>query len=360
MYRLKKCFRYPLSDAFMIIGIVIGFMALFIGITAFEKMNMSQSESAIYKYSNQIVVSLVSEDGTSIDMGQVLENVDINAEIVNYSIVMGEYTRLCEVCYAYNTEPPYRLSEGRYPTDEDIASETRVVNIGRDHVRYTYEKNGKSYIDINGVAYEVIGVFEGEKSEALNYLIYFVYDCMDEVDKDIIDNLSCISIRFGSDEVNVREFAQDVIANLNENIRGSLEDSSSYSLVIVDKETTEKFYFYIYVFAIVICIIISELWIYERKEEIAVLKTTGFSVFNIAERVYKSLFFIVMVGAIISWVLVFVTYRLMFGYFMEMNVNNMCVVLMCAILSSMAIFIIPLNKISKCEVAKTINTRGEY
>lgn len=360
MNKIIRIYRYPLSDTFMLIGMVIAFAAVVIGIAAFERVNKAGEEGNNYKYASEAVVNFYTRDGSVLNVDELAQNDKINTEIVDFSVVMGGYTRLCEVCYSYNEIPPYRLLEGNYPTQEDIINNSRVVNIGQSQLQFTYDRNGERYIKIDDIEYKVIGIFGGENFETLDYMIYFVYDCMDDIHKMTINSMDSVFIRYSSNNYNVSEIVTPIINKLGDNIFGNLEESSNHSLVSVKDDSKKNLYFTIYGFAVVICIIISELWIYERKGEIAVLKAVGFKNISIICRIYKTLLCIVSLGAVVSYFLVLICYNHILKEKMEISLYNLSLLFVFIIIATTIVFIIPMQRINKCQTAEIINERGEY
>ena len=360
MNKIVRFYRYPLSDTFMLMGMVIAFAAVVIGIAAFEKVNNAGDEGSRYKYASEAVVNYCTQNGSLLNIDVLAENDKINTEIVDFSVVMGGHTRLCEICYSYNEIPPYRLSEGRYPDREDIINNNHVVDIGQSHLKFTYEKNGERYIEFDNIEYKVIGVFEGENYDTLDYMIYFVYHCMADSHKKVINGLDSVFIRYSSNNYSVSEIVTSIINNLDDNILGNLEESSNHSLISVKDNHKKNFYFTIYGFAVVICVIISELWIYERKEEVAVLKAAGFTNFSIISRIYKTLLCIVSLGAIASYLLVLICYNFVLKEKMEISLYNLSLLFLFVIIATTIVFIIPMRRINKCTAAEILNVKEEY
>lgn len=356
--KIKKYNRYPLSNSFMFIGLLIAFIAVICGCSLYENIEVNNKESRNFKYDNEIVVNYFSMDGSFLKPDDFTENEIINTEVTMFAMGVGKYTRVVNIAYSYNEEPPYILKSGRLPSKEDIAVGRKVVNIGQGLTDDVYRHDGYEYIKFDGIEYEVIGYFGSENSNVLDSTIYFVYNCLDDYHKKMLEEQDVFFVRYGSNSHDVYSVVSDIISDLAENIDYSIDDAIAYNTNITDKHSKEMYYFTIYAFAVGICIIISELWIFERKDEIAILKTIGFSNSRIVNKLYLSIAGI-MFAAMVSAYAVLIAFEIITGNKM-ISMSGFSKVIAFMLLSSIFIFITPIMKINMIASSECVNSRGNY
>lgn len=356
--KIKKYNRYPLSNSFMFIGLLIAFLAVICGCSLYENIEVNNKESKNFKYDNEIVVNYFSMDGSLLKLDNFAKNETINTEVTMFAMGVGKYTRVVDIAYSYNEDPPYSLKSGRLPSKEDIAAGRKVVNIGQGLTSDVYQRDGDEYIKFDGIEYEVIGYFGSENSNVLDSAIYFVYNCLDDYHKKMLEEQDVFFVRYGSNSNDVYSVVSDVTSNLVANIDYSIEDATSYNTNITSKHNKDMYYFTIYAFAIGICIIISELWIFERKDEIAILKTIGFSNSRIVNKLYLSIAGIMLIAMAAAYV-VLIAFELITGNQM-ISMSGFSKVIAFMLLSSILIFIVPIMKINMIAPSECVNSRGNY
>lgn len=355
---IRKFNRYPLSNSFMFLGLIIAFCSVICGSTIFQNIENGRKDSKNYKYESEAVVTCFDNGSKVFDIKDLAEYDDINTEIIDIPMIIGEYTRVTTIAYAYNMEPPYKLLEGRFPGNEEIQNNSKVVDVGKDLMEDIYNREGKKYILIDGIEYQVIGILGSETSDVLDSLIYFVYDCLDDFHKEIVNSCDYFMIRFGSNYSDVSVKITDLFSNKSEEVSLQIEETSAFSVAVVNEHERDTYFFLVYAFAIGICVIISELWIFQRKDEIAILKTVGIKMIHIILRLYKSIIGIV-ISATVGAYLIIGLVEVITGDMM-ISLSGMLLVLGAMLVTSVIIFIIPLIKIELIEPAKGINARGNY
>ena len=356
--KITKYNRYPMSNMFMIIGLVIALLAVICGTSLYTKVENQNKESKDYKYDNEIVISFSSIDGNYLNLNEIAQCKDINTEITFFAMSVGEYTRIVNIAYEYNENPSYILMSGRLPSKEDIAQKKKIVNIGRNLKKDTYKRGDIEYIKFDGIEYEVIGYFGSDESDSLDSIIYFIYDCLDEYHKKSVSEQDTIYIRYGSNVNDVTEATNNIKENIPENIDYSIEDANFYDTGITNEHDKDMYFFMIYAFAMGICIIISELWIFERREEVAILKTLGFAVNKILLRLLVSIFGIMCVSLMTAFLILIIAKRYTDTIFISLSGISMVTAFM--MLSSIAVLIVPMYKVKTISPAQCINARGSY
>lgn len=356
--KIRKFNRYPLSNTFMFIGLIIAFIAVICGSSIYTRIEMENKEIKNFRYNNEAVVNFYSQSEESLNLSDIATSKDINVEITLFAMSVGKYTRVVDIAYSYNEEPSYILKSGTLPSKEDINNGRRVVNVGEDLLEDVYVKGDTEYIKFDGIEYEVIGYFGSENSDVLDSIIYFVYECLDPYHKEILSNQDMLDLRFGSNYNDAIEEVSALFGNIPPNVEYSFEDAENFSNMISNDHEKDMYFFMVYAFAICICIIISELWICERMDEIAILKTVGLSIKNIVNRLYASILGIMCLALLISYIAVFAFYRVTGNE--VVNMSGFVLVAVIMILSSVLVLLVPILKIKTIEPAKCINSRGNY
>lgn len=356
--KIKKYNRYPLSNTFMFIGLLIAFLAVICGCSLYENVEINNKESKNFKYDNEIVINYYSNDGGYLKLEDFAKCDTINVEIAMFAMGVGKYTRVANIAYSYNEEPSYILKSGRFPSKEDIDNGRKVVDIGQDMSDDVYKRDGQEYIRFDGIEYEVIGYFGSENSNVLDSTIYFVYNCLDDYHKNMLAEQDIFFIRYGSNSFDVYNVVSDITDNLSESIDYSIDDAEAFNTNITSNHSKDMYYFTIYAFAIGICIIISELWIFQRKDEIAILKTLGFNNSRIVNKLYLSMVGIMLI-AMVSAYAILTVFEMITGNKM-ISMSGFSKVIAFMILSSIIIFIVPIMKINMIAPSECVNSRGNY
>ena len=356
--KITKFNRYPLSNMFMFIGLVIAFLAVIYGSSLYTKVENGNKESKNYKYNDEMLVSFYSVDGNYLHLERIAKSDNINVEIALFAMGVGEHTRVVNIAYSYNEEPSYVLKEGRLPSADDIKNRRNVVNIGKNLLDDVYMREDVEYIKFDGVEYEVIGYFGSETSDALDSIIYFVYDCLDAYHKSILAEQDYLYIRYGSNINDVYANFISITDNIDNSIEYSVEDAESFDTGVTNAHDRDMFYFFIYAFSIGVCMIISELWIYERMDEIAILKTVGYTMGNIVVKLYRSIIGIMTMSLLMAYIILFMVENTTSSEMIDLSSFLMVAMLM--ILSSVVVLIVPVIKVKTIAPAQCINSRGNY
>lgn len=202
------------------------------------------------------------------------------------------------------------VSDGRFLTEEESFSNKKIAVVGKGLTDFIEEKDGKSFILINNIQYEVIGIC-GEKYESkLDSMIYIPMGTGTDYKINgtiIIDQVSNVEIFMQR----VKEESQDRISleKVEEGkiVQGSIDPvTGEVTEVILSNNDLDSsaLSFYIYgitVISAVLCIIsISMNWYDKNKKEIYVCKVLGFYKKEIFVRIMKKYCTIAILGSVIG------------------------------------------------------------
>lgn len=337
---------HKLSNLFMIVGFVIAFLALFLGISLKENENRYQKKIQSYMYRNQETFKMWGLGQMKESLDEVLNESDVNVDLFDYTIFINDakMTRLCEVSLKRTELPVYPLDEGIWSlgSSQDLGIPTVVV--GQSYIPYFIKKDGASYLMINYCEYKVIGILEGE-SGVLDYAVIMDYETMPEEEKHRLYQISSCGIRFGSDTVPIGDTMwkfQQECSKYDIHCEGT-EETNSVAYNTAESENM-IFYILIYGFALGICIICSELWIYERKTEIIICKTFGWNNNQIVEWYFKEFMRVISVGVVCAILLQWLI-AMLGGQYINISLYYLLIAICMIVISSVLAFVVPMIKI---------------
>lgn len=280
---IKKIFRYPLSTIFLLFGLIIAFICVFCGYAIFNYTCNLKMDIKKYNYKSTAYIG--------IDASKSLEGININKiktsmgnsmfNDVEVRLGNDEKIVLANILVDINEKLLYRLENGRLINKDDINSEEKVVNVGRNIVKYSYKKNGERYIKINGDEYKIIGVIGTKNSKLQDNKVILYYDCLGD---RLINELSkCNDVVYS---ISSNKTKKELIRYESEKIKNKLATDSSISLYEYEENTiinnnnrklNEIVFFMLYFLGVLNCIIVSEFWLLNRKNEIVIRLAFGFN-----------------------------------------------------------------------------------
>lgn len=174
------------------------------------------------------------------DVAEIEENFDNYIDAVAPTISRGKLVKYKLEANSYTTQgvsPANQYAEktvlmkGRFINQKDLDEKTRVCVIGRMVVKDMFEPDDEplgKYLDLDGVSFQVVGVFQDEDGENAERLIYIPYTTLQKVEKstDKIDFL-VISFKKGINATAALAFQTQVLNYLKDKKYVSPEDSSA-------------------------------------------------------------------------------------------------------------------------------------
>lgn len=345
---------HRLSNTFIIIGFMIAFLALFLGLSLYENNAQTEQEIDSYRYTYQTAYTVYGMEEVQGAFVQLCHNSDVNIDIFEYMVYINDAqaTRPCEVRMNHVEDSIYPLLEGSWE-NEDITGDTvPTVVAGRAYEPYMITRDGDKYLTINYREYKVTGILSG----TLDYAVILDYETMPEPEQEKIWQADSVSIRFGSEDTSVAETVELLLQRLTaREIHFELAEQTGSAAYNTLEEENVTFYLLIYAFALGICIISSELWIFERKNEIVIRKVFGWNKDQIIEHYYKEFLSVLSVGVIISVILQFVI-ALALKQYLEPSPYYVCIAICMVLISSVVAFIIPMIQI-QCYMPEELLTK---
>lgn len=333
---MKGLLRYKSVSVWMIVIFSVSFVIFYYSIQAKLTGMFEQRDSIENSYKYGCTVLIVP------DMELYNENTDykkylqeslagytktaINISIIDLTLKNDKYgmNMLADI-YISGPKPKYPLVSGEYPYDSQIQSSGKYAVLGRSRMKYTYDRNGKKYIDMSGETYQVTGCMSTGRSHFLdNDIIIYDSDYNGRLWGKMNDyiKMGMVQVVFESDE---KSDMDDILLEfqqfLSETSEGTLEAS-----VISNHENTKittsymprlqyrRWAWLAYVFVIVTTIFTFEYWLMRRKKEFAIKKTFGYSTVRIVACVLLEALTAMLAGTVIGAVLVLTNNGLAEGF----------------------------------------------
>ena len=356
---VRKIFRYKLVSVYFIISQLIVLAAIFGVLQIYNKAFAKEKDRLDSIAKNRIeldisttgVLDLFTKVGEGVSIGNVIADGKIHTEFSE----AGASTR-CEMLLAINEELPYPIIWGHIPGTVETDFGRNVVALGRDKYKYAYERNGKRYVTLDQSEYEVVGVIGSENSDYWDYKIVMNNHCAAENTLDKISYIQeqIITIYSNSNELtDSYETLYWQIKNIDQmcNIVPYKKNSTGDSTVskTLEKENI-RVNIMVYIFCLLNCVIISVLWIIQRRKELAIKKTFGYGngriLFEIAANIVAMMFI-----SFIIFIALYGIYRIFqsdrTGLVIEVNLFSIISVLVLFLVTTVITMTYPICKICR-------------
>ena len=304
--RLKK--KYLLSQVMMFFLVAMSFFCFYVGGTLQKEASLLEEDKNLYAMSSQM--------NLYISTYKKPENLDFlkcnqgNLKIQNIQCLREADDNMCitTIYINYNEKLNYPLVSGKLIDKK----KDNIVLLGFKLKEFTYKKGNDDYITLAGDDYRVVGYLGSKYSDALDYETIFYSDRIGTgLQEKILDSLPMgLDLVLESDDFNVSEISENLLYNNSLINQDSLvEENSSINLT----ETTSGAVYI--VIALIFCfaniVIVSEVWLYERYQEIVLRYTFGFT----KRRIYAVLFKELLKTSIGACITTYILYHLLFMLF---------------------------------------------
>lgn len=267
----------------------------------------AEGETDVEAYLKELLAELCKEENVT---------VTISAFQLDYKLPLSlmEPGNICVSSHA----PKYPLHKGNYPTKEQLETGNGYAVISYARKKDTYTKNGKVYLDFCGDAFEVTGYFDNDILWVIeNDVIFFAGSNTDGLWSSTARYLEdgWMNLVIESDEKMPYENNPEELKRLTEEIsegyfyiesvdfqkkaaRYYLSGEHPDSRTLSDNQM--HYISYVFIFVMIMLCFIVEFWMNMRKKEFVIMRKNGFLLFDIAGRIYKELFILAFIGALIG------------------------------------------------------------
>ncbi len=370
MHILRHIFRDISSGLLMAVGYALLFFIAFNGVYMINRMTAAQPDTIMGNYQYKCGVNLLlSKTGEG---AKHSEKENLNILLKEFQKVKGNMVLKvpCNINNASRTytahfilsykEPFNRaLESGEYPSVQQAGGGERFAVIGNFMKEYSYEREGKSYIKINGVEYPVAGIFRdisvGGYDDAL--LVY-----SPDIE-DIENNTRYVTMRGAAcgDSAECRELFDDIKQSVESITDYTVRDDYSG----VDESVNSGIKYvkkYILILLFAFCgansLVIANLWIRRRQKEIAIRKAYGYNIFNILGWLAKEMCKLMLLAVALT-VIFQAGYDIITQRAVEMRFVSLTVLYFAAVIAGVMLVTIGINIKLVMRVAPAQGVRGE-
>lgn len=213
------------------------------------------------------------------------------------------------VILSYSEEWYRTLQSGRYPTKEELESDTKYAVISESAQQYVEESAEGDVIRIQGEKYIVSGVFDNYKASEYDMEICIFYktdhgNAEDIVHQKIADALEggMLDVCIGSNQYRVEKLGNKL---MNE-IRGEYQCNTAL-VEYMDEDSGSDLYAEIkgvllvvlFLVSMINCSQIAKLWMVKKQRDLVILKTYGFNNNKIIKKIAVELIQIISVSMLL-------------------------------------------------------------
>jgi putative ABC transport system permease protein len=365
---LKRQFKaHTVSLVFLLIGFIISILLISLGTSAVlglqqakiikENATPRHALSMTYGFSKKIdfntqieLIKRISGNSGVIVGNQYLY---LNGSTQKYSLTAIFYQAECQWTYPYY--------DGRYFKPAEINQGANVVLIGQDLLGFTHQENDRTYLEIEGQAYEVIGCI-GVKDQFTTWdsRILMPLTSVPESTRSEIETTGCAMILFNDKQLPMEDFytLRDTIIGMDTDAvilanELSADQENILLTLLLQQDTLVTFTLLMYVIALINLVNITSYWIDDRRYEIGVRKAFGHNNLQIAVMLFSEMLLVLLTGCIIAiglHLLLQQTLRgILEGYPLTVTYANWLTAISFTLASSLAATLLPIVKAMKIQ-----------
>lgn len=300
---IKRLLRDRYSTALLITGFVL---SCFIAVNVLTMMNavkVEQNKSKENAYKNNDSFELEMPDGmTAESVDSIVRELDTdkgNVFIYGYYGFAGAglYNPCTYLIISQNEEIRQNFVWGRMPNEDEVKNKQNVMAVATNMEPYLYEKNGEKYLSLDSVDYKVVGAYENfdnlDQENNMDMCTY--YECVAGSTKSSIADLAVFNVRYGSSQLDDGMYEGEVqkiktvleYNGINEYIYD--EEESDNRLASAKQLINQYFMYLTFIFTLINCMVISNIWIKRRYNELVIRRTFGYGMADIAKLLLKDL-----------------------------------------------------------------------
>ncbi|WP_411169271.1 ABC transporter permease [Clostridium sp. MB05] len=345
----------------VILGFTISLISFLFALTIFKSNFDFYNDSKLYSHAKtSININLKSEIDSNVFYNK-LNNADVkyltqdaiyDRSIKNINYVKGIHDT--------STSNIFPLHSGRFLSEEEINSESKVVVVGKNLLNFTYKVDNKTFIDIFDEAYEVKGIVGRET--ASKYSIYILMP--PKVYSKLFNNEPSNNYTIDVDKENV----QDVVNTINnsfsdEILNVDVNSGEQNESPIVNAFEFEKAILTNLIVAIIFSILCSVtftlLWFEKINKNISIRKALGANKKDIFLFIFKNLIKMFIISVILS----LIAFYGLVDIFKHLTIFDMIINIESCLYSIITLFVfiiilslVSLRKFSKIEITNLLRS----
>lgn len=358
MVRLLK--RYPLSGGYLILVLFVVFLILFDILGSYNRELRWKKDAEYYRYPFEYQMTAfslpVEEREAFAERLHEVEGVNVKIDEIEVSVT-GEAGRIgfADALLSSGIGERYPMKEGTLPAAD---ADPPQAAVGTDYEGDLYERDGASYLQIDGTEYEISGIIESPYSDYMNKKIVVCYEDLRETRKEKAgENLSMLVQSDAAPDDALNQMYR-ILKEVNPNviIQAYRETASLSEPTGTDSEERTMQWMLIGFCALVLALV-ADFWVEDRKKEMAVRKTFGFGTVRILWMMLLEL--LEFMGAAFALYLIVWGIRLAAGmqtqlFLLQADMYNIWVILGVLLLLFLAGVLLPTLRTLRCHPADVL------
>lgn len=300
-----KSMRKLLRDKYSTILLITGFvLSCFVAVNVLTMMNevknqQNRKSKSDYKNTKNFEREM-PEEITKDKIEKVVQELHTdngNVFIYGYYSFVGSglYNPCIYLIVSENEKADRQFIWGRMPNEEERRNKENVIAAGTNMNPYIQEKDGEKYIEIDSTEYKVVGSYESydNLNQENNMDICTYYECADEKLKHSVADLAVFNVKYGSSVVVGAAYNNEILKIENVLDNNGINESTYYeeddTLANIKQRINQYFMYLTFIFTLINCMVISNIWIKRRYNELVIRRTYGYGMADIIKLVLKDL-----------------------------------------------------------------------
>lgn len=345
----------------IILGFTISLISFMFAITLFKSNFDFFNDSKLYYEVNSTLDIKLNSEMNSNEFYNKLNNINVNYltqdAIYNRSLQNINYIKGIHDTSLSNIFPLY---SGRFLNEDEINSESKVVLIGKNLLRFTYKVDNKIFIDIFDEAYEVTGVI-GRETES-KYSIYILMPS--KVYSKLFTNGPSNNFTI---DIN-KEGLQDTINTINNNFSDQIFNINVASEKLNKSPVAKAFEFEqniltnliaAIIFSILCSISFTLLWFEKTNKNISIRKALGANrkdIFLFIFRKLINMFIISIILSLIAFYILVDIFKYLASFTIRVNMFSCLYSILVIFILVIILSLISLRKFSKIEITNLLRS----
>lgn len=365
IHRIIRRQRYPLAMTGMILGVIIAYFSFsFAGRMGHEAHLEEEDLKESLTKEKMLRVDLFyngnGEDILPVFRDESLEswisNVDLFSDDLECECLMNVYLSMPESF-------PYKVVEGSIPDQKQISSKEPIIVLGKGLKNVTVHRDNADFYRICGKEYRVVAYISAEQSNSLDAVRFLFYDCLEEKVKEEIDHRAMtmgLTVTLRSNTLDLMDVYNEKTEELGDKVQSVNFSREIDKIHIVDSALVEyqQYAYLLYLFALILIIMVTELWIVQRKKEFAIRRAVGYSRSQIIGMLAGELAKVIIGVGTMLLIGQMLVYHFIGTEYGNSNWSNLVIGLLFVVITFIVLMIYPVYKIMTDSIVSSIQDKG--
>jgi len=346
---LKKLFRYPLADGYMLFSYVIAYIALFFSLTLSSDIRDFDQDIARYTYRSAYDFTMKAKS-SNVKIEKTLSNRSGLIQIEDFPVFLTmneeKLNTYCSLLLKGEDLSMLPILQGDI---RSILIEKASIAVGKLFSETYHLKIGDT-ITIGTESYRVVAIIGTENSEYMSDSLWLSYDMAHSGIERTLRNMDQYHVRYSNTDGKAYNSYLETYNTYNGlgweivPIGGVKQKAADYM------DMRGLIYFGIYAFSLLQCVIASELWVYVRRYETAVRRALGFSRRQLILVMFRQLLRVSLFAIVLCYGVQYVAILLnggIFGIHIRPSLINLGLIFGFGIFTAAVSLILPLRFLGK-------------